>query len=85
MARRHGTRVVIRGPGVVGPLDRLADVGPAGAGPRSGRFRRPAKPSPPDAEALEARLEKWFVERERFDRRGHPDPKGKDETPASTA
>jgi len=86
MARHHGTRVVIRGPGVVGPLDRLADVGPAGARPAERPVSgAPAKPSPPDAEALEARLEKWFVERERFDRRGHPDPKGKDETPASTA
>jgi hypothetical protein len=73
---------VIRGPGVVGPLDRLADVGPseARASDRSA-LPPPSPPNRPDAEALEARLEKWFVERERFERRARP---GAAATPGTT-
>ena len=66
---------MIRGPGVIGPLDRLADVGPSDARPADRPpSDGPEKPSPPDREALEARLEKWFLERERFERRGLPRP-----------
>ena len=79
MARRRGTRVVTRGPGLVGPLDRLADVGPSNARPADRPARRASgTPARPDREGLEARLGKWFEERERFDRRPVVNPPAPD-------
>jgi hypothetical protein len=73
---------VIRGPGIVGPLDRLADVGPSDERPADRPEPvTPAKPTPPDREALEQRLDKWFVERERFEGRARPKPPMREGSP----
>ena len=69
MARHRRTRVLIRGPGLAGPLDRLADVGPSEARPVDPPVKdRPAASTVPERQGLEERLARWFEERERFDR-----------------
>ena len=69
MARHRRTRVLIRGPGLAGPLDRLADVAPSEARPVDAPVKdRPAASTVPERQGLEERLARWFEERERFDR-----------------
>lgn len=66
MARRRGSRRLTHPSGVARPLDGVADVGPSG--------ERPAEPTTPAAPAatgdtLEERQERWYRERDRFERR----------------
>jgi hypothetical protein len=66
VARRRGTRRLTHPTGIAQPLDGVRDVGPSSA-PTSD----PAAPVAPvvEAETLEARQERWYRERERYERR----------------
>jgi len=75
VARRRGTRRLTHPSGVARPLDGVSDVGPSAA--PSGET--PVVPgSLPEGETLEDRLERWYRERERYERRRaeSPDPPG---------
>jgi hypothetical protein len=64
---------VIKGPGVVGPLDRLAAVGPSEPPPAErAASAGPATPAATVREGLESRQARWHEERERFERRRGP-------------
>jgi hypothetical protein len=73
VARRRGTRRLTHPTGVARPLDGVADVGPSGAPapettvPVAGTER---------GESLEERQERWYRERDRYERRraGLPEP-----------
>ncbi|MCI4324522.1 MAG: hypothetical protein L3K00_01355 [Thermoplasmata archaeon] len=75
MARRRGTRRLTHPSGVARPLDGVADVGPSGA-PAPETTVPSAAPAVP-GESLEDRQERWYRERDRYERRraGEPDPK----------
>jgi hypothetical protein len=66
VARRRGTRRLTHPTGVAQPLDGVQDVGPSAA---------PSSDAPTPAlavaegESLEDRLEKWYRERERYEKR----------------
>jgi hypothetical protein len=66
VARRRGSRRLTHPTGVARPLDGVADVGPSGE-----RAAEPAKPSPAPrtGDTLEDRQERWYRERDRFERR----------------
>lgn len=66
MARRRGSRRLTHPTGVARPLDGVADVGPSLDPPAE-----PVAPAPAQAagETLEERQERWFRERDRYERR----------------
>ncbi|MCI4327331.1 MAG: hypothetical protein L3K16_06830 [Thermoplasmata archaeon] len=66
MARRRGTRRLTHPSGVAQPLDGVQDVGPSAA--PSGGTPSPAR-AVADGESLEDRLERWYRERERYEKR----------------
>lgn len=66
MARRRGSRRLTHPTGVARPLDGVADVGPSVEPPPD-----PSSPkvAAPPGETLEDRQERWYRERDRYERR----------------
>lgn len=66
MARRRGSRRLTHPTGVARPLDGVADVGPSAEPPPD-----PSTPKvgAPAGETLEDRQERWYRERDRYERR----------------
>jgi hypothetical protein len=66
VARRRGTRRLTHPSGVARPLDGVSDVGPSDASPGD---TPPVPTAPVVGETFEERLERWYRERERYERR----------------
>jgi hypothetical protein len=66
MARRRGARRLTHPTGIARPLDGVADVGPSEEKPTESA-RAPVTSAP--GESLEERQERWYRERDRYERR----------------
>jgi hypothetical protein len=71
VARRRGARRLSHTSGVERPLDGVKDVGPSDA-PREPTRAPPVESGP--TETLEDRQDRWFAERERYERRRRAEP-----------
>ncbi|MCI4333279.1 MAG: hypothetical protein L3K01_06105 [Thermoplasmata archaeon] len=66
MARRRSSRRLTHPTGVARPLDGVADVGPSVEPPPDPSTANVAAPA---GESLEDRQERWYRERDRYERR----------------